>query len=450
MIIRLRRSLEMTQRLFPKLAAAHAADAFGALRDRYTQARIRGAKLQSRLAQVSKARPKATQSAQQAALGDAGSQVLNELQSLAESLVPAQMALYDAVSLATDGNAPSLEQVQQMFRQYTLERRRLERQLRGEPLDKPVNYARLQGLEGGLNLWLRRVSEAMGRALEERHYSRYANDLRLLANRRLGRASNRNLLKQADVTELPNLARDLLIAGSQVNIFLSNSVSLQFAPDTMNSVSTEVQASLPESSTLTSRISQAAGAAASLNSLQQATGVDSRGLLGAILAGGQPVPIRSGMQLSATPSIGFDGGSLTLNLTATQTVEPSGAPVADRVTRHNISNATISAVSYEPMVLSTLTSNTSYYEETGGVPLLRKVPLLKDLLKQSPIKQLRPRKRQRGVYQSSVIILEPVVIPTIEDLIRFHSAWRLKGEDGEEARPDQQGPTFFPGRIGKH
>ena len=446
MLIRLRRSLSMTQRLFPKLASKHASASLGALRLRFRDAHTRGERVAARLGQASGTRRQSDGLSIKDRLGAAGSKTLDQFQVLADSVVPTQMALFDAIAIDADGVAPTAKQVSQMFQEYTLERAKLEKELAGVKTATPVNYARLQSLEGSLNLWLRRVSESMARALEERHYSRYATDLRLLANRRLGRSSNRDLLQQADITELPDLTRDLLISGSRVNIFVSNSISLQFAPDTTNSVSTEVQASLPEQKPLSSRLAEATSAVSQLQTLQQVAGVDAKGILGAILAGGQPVPVRSGINLTATPSIGFDGGSVTLNLRASQTLEPQGAAVADRVTRHEISSATVSALSYEPMVLSTLTSNTSYYEEVGGVPLLRRVPLLKELLKDSPIKQLRPRKRQRGVYQASVIILEPVVIPTIEDLIRYHSGW-VHSAGGPLKMQDLS--PLFPGRVGE-
>jgi hypothetical protein len=115
---------------------------------------------------------------------------------------------------------------------------------------------------------------------------------------------------------------------------------------------------------------------------------------------------------------------VTLTLTANQVLDPGNSKIADRVTNHSINNATVSALSYEPMVLSTLASNVSYYESTGGIPGLRKIPLLKSILKDIPLAPFKEGKRQKGVYQSSVLILEPVVIPTIEDLVRYHAGWR--------------------------
>jgi hypothetical protein len=95
--------------------------------------------------------------------------------------------------------------------------------------------------------------------------------------------------------------------------------------------------------------------------------------------------------------------------------------VTERVTSHKIDDATITALSYEPMVLSTLTSNVSYYTNESGIPILRRIPIIKDVLNEIPGLGQTARK---GVFQSSLLILEPVVIPTIEDLIRFHDGWR--------------------------
>jgi hypothetical protein len=75
-------------------------------------------------------------------------------------------------------------------------------------------------------------------------------------------------------------------------------------------------------------------------------------------------------------------------------------------------------------VLSTLTSNTSYSQSTGGFPVLRQIPGLKNLLKDVPLAPFKEGKRVKGIYQSSVIILEPIVIPTIEDLVRFYGGYR--------------------------
>jgi hypothetical protein len=189
-------------------------------------------------------------------------------------------------------------------------------------------------------------------------------------------------------------------------------------------VSAQVQAALPSKLGLPERVQQASQAAGQLNALNAAFGINGESMVKALLAGGQAVPVQGGISLSATPSIGYDAGTVTLSLTANQTLQPNTDKVADRVTNHSINNATVTALSYEPMVLSTLASNISYFEETGGIPILRKTPFVKEILKDIPLAPFKQGKRQKGVYQSSVIILEPVVIPTIEDLVRFHSGWQ--------------------------
>ena len=76
----------------------------------------------------------------------------------------------------------------EMFHDYAAERTKLERRLAEDRTGSKdeVNYARLQALEASLNLWLRRVSDAMGRALEQQFYRRYTDEVRLLANKELG------------------------------------------------------------------------------------------------------------------------------------------------------------------------------------------------------------------------------------------------------------------------
>lgn len=86
----------------------------------------------------------------------------------------------------------------------------------------------------------------------------------------------------------------------------------------------------------------------------------------------------------------------------------------------------------------------SYYEKTGGVPILRKVPFLKDALKDIPLAPFKEGSRQKGVYQSSVLILEPVVIPTIEDLVRFHSGWRDDTMGPKVTVKDEEGDFLLP------
>jgi hypothetical protein len=209
-----------------------------------------------------------------------------------------------------------------------------------------------------------------------------------------------------------------------VNIYVSNSISMQFSQEVANSVSANVQASLPSKQSILERVQQANQAASALNVLSQNFGVDGQSIVKALMAGGQAVPVQGGVTLTAMPSVGFDAGTVTLSLTANQTLAPGNEKVADRVTNHSINNATVTALSYEPMVLSTLASNISYYEDGGGIPILRKAPFIKDIIKDIPLKPFQVQKRQKGIYQSSVIILEPVVIPTIEDLVRFHGGWR--------------------------
>lgn len=330
------------------------------------------------------------------------------------------------MAAASDEASPTLPQLIAMFHDYAEQRELLDQRLKAQDQDTgpPVNYAKLETLEAGLNLWLRRASEAMSRALEQQFYDRYVDELRLLANKQLGKTSNRDVLSETEIEDVPDVARDLLLADNGVNLFVSNSVSLQFAPDTTNEVSATVQAELPEKTTLLQRIEDAGKASDTLTKLEKAYNISGEALVNAIMGGGQAVPVDAGITLSAKPSIGFDASTVTLNLTANQTLQPDSDKVTDRVTKHSIDDATVTVLSYEPMVLSTLTSNVSYYENSGGIPVLRKVPGLKDLLADIPFAPFKVGKRQKGVYQSSVIILEPVVIPTIEDLVRYDSGWR--------------------------
>jgi hypothetical protein len=420
---RLLRSLELTERLYPNLARRHTEASLRELERRFSTALERAGKSEAALAA---AEPSAASEADKMPRADRASRGLLALKSLAEELIPAPLALFDSVSRAADNGAPGPAQLIQMFREYSVERRKLEERLAADvpTREETVNYSKLQTLEAGLNLWLRRVSEAMARSLEAQFYRRYVNEIRLLANKELGKGSGRDLLTEASIDEVPDLTRDLLLADSGVNIFLSNSISLQFAPDTTNSVAAQVQASLPSKQGLLERVQQAQQASGALDTLSQSFGINGEAIVAALLAGGQAVPVQSGVNLSAMPSIGFDASTVTLSITANQTLQPNSEKLADRVTNHTINNATVTALSYEPMVLSTLASNISYYDSTGGIPLLRKTPVLKDLLKDIPVAPFKQGKRQKGVYQSSVLILEPVVIPTIEDLVRFHHGWR--------------------------
>lgn len=435
---RLHRSIELTERLYPNLLRRHTEESLRELERRFTAALERAATIEKDLSQDPSVAPapegddKETRKSKSGKEGESKPAPVSRvgrnliaLKSLAEELVPAPLALFDTVAMAAENSAPSAEQLIQMFKEYAGERKKLDVALNNERDQRgPVNYAKLQTLEASLNLWMRRVSEAMARALEQQFYNRYVNELRVLANKELGKTSNRDLLQQASIDTVPDVTRDLLLSDMGVNIFVTNSISLQFAPNTTNSVSAQVQASLPSKQGLLEKVQQASAAASALNALTSTYGIAGEGIVKALLAGGQAVPVQGGITLSAMPSIGFDASTVTLSLTANQTLQPNTDKVADRVTNHSINNATVTALSYEPMVLSTLASNISYYENTGGIPILRKAPGIGKMLKDIPLAPFKEGKRQKGVYQSSVIILEPVVIPTIEDLVRFHSGWR--------------------------
>jgi len=440
---RLLRSLEVTERLYPALVRKHTEQTLRELARRYEAALAREAAIEKSLARLT-GQPAEKMGGKgekddESKIGEEDrklatpGQALVALKSLADELVPSPLVLFDRVATTAANAAPTPQQFVDMVRDYAAERRKLEAKLgAAEARDGgAVNYARLQSLEAGLNVWLRRVSEGMARALEQQFYSRYANQLRLLANKQLGKGSNRDILRDTAIDAVPDVARDLLLSDTGVNIFVSNSVSLQFAPDTTNTVSAQVQASLPQKLGLLERVQQANQAAGALNTLTANYGINGESIVKSLLAGGQAVPVQSGIQLSANPSIGIDASTVTLALTANQTLQPNTDKVADRVTNHSISNATITALSYEPMVLSTLASNVSYYESEGGIPVLRKTPVINKLLKDIPFKPFKESKRQKGVYQSSVIILEPIVIPTIEDLIRFHGGWTAPAYDEE-------------------
>jgi hypothetical protein len=426
--LRLSRSLEMTEQVFPNLVREQAIKTVAEFERRFESALKRGRQLQSELDQAESAHKAAGDAERRQRIEGRMTQTLVALKTLADSLAPPPMALFDQVGAVVEAVSPSAEQVTSLFRDYAVERQKLDARLTGVENSPPVNYARLQSLEAALNQWLRRASEALGRALEQQFYSQYTNELRLLANKSLGHSSDRDLLSQSSLYTVPDIVRDQLLSGSQANIFLSNSISLQFAPDTTNSVSAQVQQSLPSQRTLAERLQAATAAQSQLKSLNAVQGMelDTVHILGSLLAGGEPVPVRGGLSFTATPSIGYDGGTVSLILSTSQTLEPSGEKVADRVASHNISNATIIALSYEPMVLSTLASNTNYYEEVGGIPILRKVPVLKEALKDLPVTPFRTSKRQRGLVQASVLILEPIVIPTIEDLVRYQSGYRAE------------------------
>jgi hypothetical protein len=454
LVRRLQRSLELTQRLYPTLVRRHTENSLREMERRFDTSLARVAKVEAVLAKGEQLsdedmpkRPmqendKGEKTPPPPLPGHLGRNLV-ALKTLADELVPEPLAMFENVALAADNAAPNPRQVVAMFHDYAIERRKMDRRLGTDAvgLEASANYARLQALEAGLNLWLRRVSEAMSRSLEQQFYRRYVNELRLLANKQLGKLSARDILQEAHINEVPDVARDLLLADTGVNVFVSNSISLQFAPDTKNSVSAQVQAELPSKQGLLERVQQASQAATAMNTLTKQYGIDGAAIVKALLAGGQAVPVQSGIDLAATPSIGFDAGTVTLTLTANETLQPGSDKVTDRVTNHAINNATVTAISYEPMVLSTLASNISYYESTGGIPVLRKTPILKDLLRDIPIFPFKEGKREKGVFQSSVIILEPVVIPTIEDLVRFQGGDR-ESSDGVPA-PDADGRTVI-------
>jgi len=459
---RLSRSLETTERLFPHLVRQHTENSLRELARRFDAALDRAGKIEQTLAKgeappasEKKSDKKSDKGADQAAeraqvaaeaLATSRNRNLLALKSLSEELIPAPMALFESVASVADESAPRPEQLVQMLREYTAERRKLDIRLSDDDLQSgSINYAKLQTLEAGLNLWLRRVSEAMARSLEQHFYRRYANELRLLANKELGSGNDRTILKETHINEVPDIARDLLLADTGVNIFVSNSISLQFAPDTTNTVTAQVQSSLPSKMGILERAQQAKDAATTMSAISAMfPAINGESIVKALMAGGQAVPVQGGINLSAMPSIGVDASTVTLSLTANQTLQPNTDKIADRVTNHAINNATITALSYEPMVLSTLASNMSYYEKTGGVPILRKVPFLKDALKDIPLAPFKEGSRQKGVYQSSVLILEPVVIPTIEDLVRFHSGWRDDTMGPKVTVKDEEGDFLLP------
>jgi hypothetical protein len=437
---RMLRALDVTERLYPNLIRRHTEQSLVEMGRRFGSSLERAERLEEGISK-GEPPPEAPRTERKGSggrprdepkpglvSGGRSGRALLALKSLAEELVPAPLALFDTVTAAADNSAPTTDQVVSMLREFARERKRLETRFGDEMpavrLKEEVNYSRLLAIEASLNTWLRRVSEAMSRALEQQFYRRYASELRLLANKELGKGSSKDVISGASLDQVPDVARDLLLADTGVNIFVSNSISLQFAPETLNSVTAQVQAALPSKLGLLERVQQAQQATSALNALTNQFGINGESIVRALLAGGQAVPVQSGINLSANPTIGVDGGTVSLTLSASQTLQPNSDKVADRVTNHSISNATITALSYEPMVLSTLASNISYYEKTGGIPVARKTPLLRDLLKDIPLAPFKEGKREKGIYQSSVLILEPVVIPTIEDVVRYQAGSR--------------------------
>jgi len=416
------RSLDSTVRSFPAVVREHAQRSVREVARRYNLVTERTSAADDRLKQATArfARAANDSDAREQAESDLR-QLFTELRTAAEELVPAPLALFQDIDAALDTFSPPTDQLAGMFRDYTDERLKLES---NAAAGMPVNYAKLQSLESRLNRWLRRVSEVTARSLDEQFYQKYVNDVRLLADKRL---NHQRALASAAVDRVPDVARDLLLSGRMVNVFISNSISLQFAPDTQNSVSATIQADLPSESTMSERLAAANTAATQAEAVRKVVkDLDATPILESLLSGGQPVNVKGGLSLQATPSVGFDAGSVTLQLSAQQTLDPSGAGnVTDRVARHEVTNSTISALSYEPMVLSTLTSDITFYDEVGGIPGVRKTPLLGAIINDLP-GPLRRQKRQQGVFQASVIILEPIVIPTIEDLMNDHRGWRGK------------------------
>ncbi|MCW3094930.1 MAG: hypothetical protein JWL77_548, partial [Chthonomonadaceae bacterium] len=447
--LRTRRSLELTQRLYPALVRKQAHDSLAELQRRFQSSLDRE---QSISVSITALQASGGQDKNAARLPDSLRRRLFDLHSVANDLVSVPMALFQAVATAADDSPAGIRQLVPMFHAYAEERAKVDRRLSADNTNtiSDVNYGKLQMLEAALNQWLLRGSEALSRALEQQFYNRYVDQIRLLANRQLNKITSKDILSSSSIENVPDVIQDVLLSDSSVNMFVSNSVSLQFEPDTVGSVSATVQAQAPQQQKLLDRLNQAASATAALNTLNTAAatpgsaadlakltpmsplaqftsqyGIDGMNVMQALMAGGQAVPVQSGINLIANPSIGFDSGSVTLTLTVNETLQPTaGDTISDHVTNHSINDATISALAYEPTVLSTLTSNTSYSQTTGGFPVLRQIPGLKSLLKDVPLAPFKEGKRVKGIYQSSVIILEPIVIPTIEDLVRFYGGYR--------------------------
>lgn len=451
--LRTRRSLELTQRLYPALVRKQAHDSLVELQRRFQSSLDREHTINESILALQEPRDKKKDAPR---LPDGLRRRLFDLHSVANDLVSVPMALFKAVATAADDSPAGINQLIPMFHAYAEERSKVDLRLNAANTNAAAsaNYAKLQALEAALNQWLLRGSEALSRALEQQFYNRYVDQIRLLANRQLNKVTSHDILAGSSIENVPDVIQDVLLSDTSVNMFVSNSVSLQFEPDTIGSVSATVKAKAPSEQKLLDRLTQAATATAALGTLNTAAktpaaanataaalaaippssqlnqftqqyGIDGMDLMQALMAGGQAVPVQSGINLIANPSIGFDSGSITLTLTVNETLNPvAGDTVSDHVTNHSINDATISALAYEPTVLSTLTSNTTYSEATGGFPVLRQIPGLKNLLKDIPVAPFKEGKRVKGIYQSSVIILEPIVIPTIEDLVRFYGGYR--------------------------
>lgn len=451
--LRTRRSLELTQRLYPSLVRKQAHDSLAELQRRFQSSLDREHTIQQNITAIQTAKEK-DKNAEARMIGSLRRKLF-DLHSVANDLVSVPMALFQAVATAADDSATSSAQLTSLFHSYAEERAKVDHRLTADNTNTTgdVNYAKLQALEAALNQWLRRGSDALSRALEQQFYNHYVDQIRLMANRQLNKVTSHDILTSSSIENVPDVIQDVLLSDSSVNMFVSNSVSLQFEPDTVGSVSATVAAQAPSQQKLLDRLNQAASATSAINTLNAAAatpastaagaaaaavtpasalnqftqryGLDGMNLMQALMAGGQAVPIQSGINLIANPSIGYDSGSVTLTLTVNETLQPTaGDTISDHVTNHSINDATVSALAYEPTVLSTLTSNTSYSQNSGGFPVLRQIPGLKDLMKDVPLAPFKEGKRIKGVYQSSVIILEPIVIPTIEDLVRFYSGFR--------------------------
>ena len=442
--LRMKRSLELTERLYPDMVSKQTKESLVELERRFGRGLdnvnaimkdLADAQAAQKAAVLAKSNPKLDKQSKAGSTDEKNAKPLPPdvdhellaLQTAANELVSAPLALFNTVMAATDGSAPSADQLIKMIHAYALERGKLSAYMDAKDQEgaSNINYAKLETLEASLNLWLRRASEAMSSSLEQQFYSGYVEQLRLLATKALGKSSNRDILSGSHIEEVPDIERDLLLSGLQgVNVFVSNSISMQFAQDVMNSVSAKVQGRLPNDLSVSDRIAAAGAAATTMAQLKTQYGFDGTDVIQSLLAGGEAVPV-SALNCLAKPVqhwLRRQHGDACYGRW-NETLAPDTDKVTDRVTNHSINGATISALSYEPMVVSTLASNLTYYESTGGFPVLRQIPGLKNLLNDVPFSPFKIGKRQKGVYQSSVIILEPVVIPTIEDLVRYHSGW---------------------------
>src|SRR5579872_483064 len=248
--IRVHRSIAMSQRLYPALARRQAHDSLMELQHRFQGALDREKGIQDSIAALDGA-----PATKDGTPGHPESlrRRLFDLQNVANDLVSVPMALFQAVAGAAGDTAPHLRQLIGMIKTYADDRASLDNQFRtgSKAPAQPANYERLEMLEAALNQWLRRGSEALGRALEQQFYNHYVDQLRLLANRQLGHMSSRDILSSSAIENVPDVVQDILLSDSSVNLFVSNSVSLQFEPDTVGSVSATVASRLPSQTSLT-------------------------------------------------------------------------------------------------------------------------------------------------------------------------------------------------------